>query len=50
MPSSAALAALAARHGVEMPIADAVDRILNRGADIDVVIAALLARPLRAEA
>lgn len=48
--TAAALVALAARHKVEMPIAEAVDAILNRGADIDAVIAGLLARPLRAEA
>lgn len=36
---------LAARHGVEMPIAAAVDAVANKGADIDAAIAALLARP-----
>ena len=50
VPTSAALARLAGRHGVEMPIADAVAAILHRGADIDAVIAGLLARPRRAEA
>ena len=50
VPTAAALAALAARHGVEMPICAAVDGILNRGADIDAAVAGLLARPLRAEA
>ncbi len=50
VPTAAALAVLASRHGVEMPICAAVDAILNRGADIDAVIAGLLARPLRAEA
>ena len=49
VPTAAALARLADRHGVEMPICAAVDAILNRGADIDTVIAGLLARPLRAE-
>ncbi len=49
VPTSAALPALARRHGVEMPIAEAVDAILNRDADIDAVVAGLLARPLRAE-
>ena len=48
--TSAALARLARRHGVEMPIAQAVEAILHRGADIDAVIAGLLARPRRAEA
>lgn len=36
---------LAARYGVEMPIAAAVDAVANKGADIDATIAALLARP-----
>jgi glycerol-3-phosphate dehydrogenase (NAD(P)+) len=43
--SAAAVVALAARHGVEMPISAAVDAIVNRGADIDRAIAALLERP-----
>ena len=42
--------ALAETLGVEMPIAAAVDAVLNRGAEINAVIEALLARPLRAEA
>ena len=33
-----------------MPIARAVDAVLNRDANIDDVIGALLARPLRTEA
>lgn len=36
---------LAARKNVEMPIAAAVDAVVNRGADIDATIQALLARP-----
>jgi glycerol-3-phosphate dehydrogenase (NAD(P)+) len=40
---------LAARLGVDMPIAATVDAILNRGQDIGAAIAALLARPLRSE-
>jgi glycerol-3-phosphate dehydrogenase (NAD(P)+) len=47
--SAAALVALAARLDVEMPLAAAVDAVLNRGADIDATIAALLQRPFRAE-
>ncbi|HUA51163.1 MAG TPA: NAD(P)H-dependent glycerol-3-phosphate dehydrogenase [Candidatus Sulfotelmatobacter sp.] len=47
--SAGALVALAARLGVEMPIAAAVDAVLNRGADIDATIAGLLQRPFRAE-
>ena len=48
--TGAAAVRLAARHGVEMPIAEAVAAILHDGADIDAVIAGLLARPRRAEA
>jgi glycerol-3-phosphate dehydrogenase (NAD(P)+) len=43
--SAAAVVALAARHGVEMPISAAIDAIVNRGADIDRAIAGLLERP-----
>ncbi len=47
--SAAAVVALADRLKVEMPIAAAVDAVLNHGADIDATIAALLQRPFRAE-
>ncbi len=47
--SAAAIAALAARLGVDMPIVAAVDRLLHHGADIDGEIAGLLARPFKAE-
>ncbi|MFQ5774299.1 MAG: NAD(P)H-dependent glycerol-3-phosphate dehydrogenase [Kiloniellaceae bacterium] len=47
--SAAAVVGLARRHGAEMPIAEAVDAILNRGAGIDETVAALLARPFTAE-
>lgn len=47
--SAAAVAALAARLGVDMPIVAAVDAILHRGADIDEAIVSLLARPFRVE-
>ncbi|UEM03772.1 NAD(P)-dependent glycerol-3-phosphate dehydrogenase [Skermanella rosea] len=47
--TAAAVGALAARKGVDMPICQAVDAILNRGADIDATIAALMARPFRIE-
>jgi glycerol-3-phosphate dehydrogenase (NAD(P)+) len=47
--SAAAVAALASRLGVDMPIVAAVDAILHRGADIDQSIASLLARPFRGE-
>ena len=48
--SASAVTALARRLGVEMPICDAVDGILNGGADIDATVAGLLARPLTADA
>ncbi len=41
--------ALAGRLGVEMPICEAVDRVLHHNADIDATIEALLARPFKAE-
>ena len=41
--------ALAERLGIDMPISAAVNAILHEGADIDSTIAALLARPIRAE-
>lgn len=47
--TASAAVAMAEKLDVDMPIATAVDAILNRGADIDQVIVALLARPLRAE-
>ncbi len=47
--SAAAVVALAARWGVEMPICRAVDAILNHGAAIEETIDGLLARPFRGE-
>ena len=47
--TSAAVVDLAARLGVEMPIATSVDAVVNRGADVDDAIEALLARPFREE-
>ena len=47
--TAAAASALAAELGVDMPIADAVDAVLNRGAEIERVVEALLSRPLRTE-
>ena len=47
--SARATVVLAASHGVEMPIAAAVDAVLNRGADIDSEIANLLSRPFTPE-
>ena len=42
------LARLARERGIDMPIVDAVDRLL-RGDSVDSVLEGLLARPLRAE-
>jgi len=47
--SAPAVAALAARLGVETPICDAVRAILAGESDVGAAISALLARPLRAE-
>jgi glycerol-3-phosphate dehydrogenase (NAD(P)+) len=47
--SAGAIAALAGRHGVDMPIVAAVDAILHQGAAIEATIAGLLARPFKAE-
>ncbi len=47
--SAGAVAALARRVGVEMPIAHMVDRILNHGADPDREFAALMALPFGVE-
>jgi len=47
--TASAAAALAGRIGIEMPITAAVDTLLNHDGDIQQVIEALLARPLRAE-
>jgi glycerol-3-phosphate dehydrogenase (NAD(P)+) len=47
--TAAAVLARAQRHRIEMPICAAVDAILHRGVDLDEVIRALLARPLRRE-
>ncbi len=45
-----AVVRLAERCGIDMPISRAVDAVLHRGQPIDAAIAALLARPFRAEA
>jgi glycerol-3-phosphate dehydrogenase (NAD(P)+) len=47
--SAEAIADLARRLGVDMPIVNAVDAILHHFADIDSTIAGIMARPLRAE-
>jgi glycerol-3-phosphate dehydrogenase (NAD(P)+) len=47
--SAPAVMALAARHGVEMPICAAVDDVLAERIGVDGAILGLLARPFRAE-
>jgi glycerol-3-phosphate dehydrogenase (NAD(P)+) len=47
--TSASVTVLAARLGVEMPIAAAVNAVLHRGMAIDRMIEQLLSRPRRAE-
>jgi glycerol-3-phosphate dehydrogenase (NAD(P)+) len=47
--SAPAVAALAARHGVDMPICAAIDALLAGRVDVDAAIHGLLARPFREE-
>jgi glycerol-3-phosphate dehydrogenase (NAD(P)+) len=47
--TAAAVVELAERYRVSMPIAGAVDAVLNQGADLDQTVASLLARPFRDE-
>jgi len=47
--TAAAALALAKKHNVEMPITEAVDAILNKGAVIESTIDSLLGRPLKTE-
>lgn len=47
--SAPAVVALAAKHGVEMPICEAVATILDGSATVDAAILGLLARPFRTE-
>jgi glycerol-3-phosphate dehydrogenase (NAD(P)+) len=47
--SASAIAELAARLGVDMPIAGLVDRVLNHGADPDRELDALMAQPFGVE-
>lgn len=48
--SATAVVALARKHGIEMPIAEAVAGIVTDRLNVDEAIASLLARPFRAEA
>lgn len=47
--SAGAVVDMAARLGIEMPIAAAVDSVLNQGRPLDEAIADLLSRPFKAE-
>ena len=47
--TAAAVAKLASQLGIEMPISEAVEAVLCRGASIDAVIDGLLRRPYRSE-
>jgi glycerol-3-phosphate dehydrogenase (NAD(P)+) len=47
--TASSVVGLARRLGVDMPISEAVDGILNAGADVEATIAGLLARPFKAE-
>ena len=47
--SAAAVLVRAANAGVEMPIAAAVDAVINKNADLTATVDGLLARPLRGE-
>ncbi|MFV3074059.1 NAD(P)H-dependent glycerol-3-phosphate dehydrogenase [Niveispirillum fermenti] len=44
-----AVTRLAADKGVDMPLCQAVDAVLNHGADLDDIIDALMTRPFKAE-
>ena len=47
--SASAVAELARRQGIEMPITHAVDAVINQGADLDRTITGLLTRPFKGE-
>lgn len=47
--SAESVTALASKHGVEMPICEAVKAVVTDDADIDATIQALLRRPFKAE-
>ncbi|MFY8092100.1 MAG: NAD(P)H-dependent glycerol-3-phosphate dehydrogenase [Niveispirillum sp.] len=44
-----AVTKLAAAQGVDMPLCQAVDALLNHGADLDAIIDALMTRPFKTE-
>ena len=45
----AALANLAAHHKIDLPITNAVDKLVNHGEDLQQIVAGLLARPAHTE-
>ena len=47
--TAAAVVRVAGEHGIEMPIASAVDAIVTGALDVDTAIETLLSRPFRAE-
>lgn len=47
--NAAQVVGLARRHGIAMPIAEAVDAVVNRGVAVDAAVEALTGRPMRAE-
>ena len=47
--SASVVTRMAAGKGIDMPIAAAVDRILNHGAEVETTIAGLLRRPIKTE-
>lgn len=47
--SAASTVALGKKMGVDMPIAAAVDAVLNQGADLNATIESLLSRPFKSE-
>jgi glycerol-3-phosphate dehydrogenase (NAD(P)+) len=47
--SASAVVGLARKHGVEMPICEAVHNVVKGQMSVDEAIEALLSRPLRAE-
>ena len=48
--TAGAVVAIARKHGVEMPICEAVHRVVKGETSVDEAVEALLSRPLRAEA
>ncbi|KPF86913.1 glycerol-3-phosphate acyltransferase [alpha proteobacterium AAP38] len=47
--TACAVTKLAAAKGVDMPLCQAVDALLNHGADLDAIIDALMTRPFKTE-